>query len=86
MPAWIKLWSRGLDQTAACCRKQSQRNLYFEIIQTGFTRNADTKPRVCASPVYVCDMVFRSGACGAFTRIPHAFDPCFRFRGQTSVF
>ena len=39
----------GLAQTAACCSLRSRRDLYFEIIQIGITRNADTEPRVCAS-------------------------------------
>ena len=44
--------SYGLaHQTAACCSLRSRRDLYFEIIQIGITRNADTEPRVCASPV-----------------------------------
>jgi len=38
----------GLAQTAAGCSLRSRRDLYFEIIE--ITRNADSEPRVCASP------------------------------------
>jgi len=41
---------RGLAQTAARCSLRSRRDLDFEIIQFGIMGNADTEPRVCASP------------------------------------
>ena len=43
----LRLW--GLAQTAACCGLRFRKDLYFEMIPIGITRNDDAETRVCAS-------------------------------------